>query len=99
MTTLALMFLPLLRHPWSSVRLLGMSSLIIGSSLAGCARLERPTLGTVPTNNPVCEALVGPIHYNSSNKRSLRYAGKDLAPDLAVRNRVGENLHCPAYKH
>lgn len=61
--------------------------------LGGCA-----APGATESLKPVCAALVGPIHYTSHNPKSLRYAGPALAPDLAKRNRVGVNLHCPAYK-
>lgn len=60
--------------------------------LSGCT-----TLAATQTTGPVCEALVGPIKYTSATKTSRRFAGPDLAPDLAVRNRVGKNLRCPAY--
>ena len=57
------------------------------------------TGGTLTSNlKPVCDALIGPIHYSSSNPKSRRYAAQDLAPDLASRNRVGSDLDCPAYK-
>lgn len=61
--------------------------------LAGCA-----SSGSLQGLTPVCDALVGPITYNPSNKNSEYHAGPKLAPELALRNRVGENLNCPAYK-
>ena len=63
--------------------------------LGGCAATT-----TIHINNisPVCQALVGPIKYNSTLKTSARYAGPALAPDLRVRNEVGINLGCPAYR-
>jgi len=67
---------------------------LVALALAGCVT----TQGAVTTPTPVCNALVGPIKYSSQNKKSLRYAGPKLAPDLAVRNRVGVNLRCPAYR-
>lgn len=63
--------------------------------LAGCAHVPdgRPT-----TRQPVCDALIGPIKYNSTNPKSRRHAGPDLAPDLKRRNQVGVNLRCPQYR-
>lgn len=66
---------------------------LFAALVGGCAHL-----GTPPTTTPVCEALIGPIKYNSTNPASPRHAGKALAPDLAQRNRVGKNLRCPQYK-
>lgn len=64
--------------------------------LAGCAGQN---VDLNPTRTaPVCDALVGPIKYNSANPKSPRHAGPALAPDLKQRNQVGENLGCPAYK-
>lgn len=71
-------------------------SLMLVLVLGGCATTG--TLVPSQTKAPVCEALVGPIKYNSTTKTSRRFAGPDLAPDLAVRNRVGKNLRCPAYR-
>lgn len=50
------------------------------------------------TPKAVCNALLSPIVYNSVNPKSRRFAGPDLAPDIATHNRVGVNLACPAYK-
>lgn len=61
--------------------------------LVGCV-----TDGTVQTLKPICDALIGPIHYSSTTNKYQRYAGKQLASDLAERNRVGVNLGCPAYR-
>jgi hypothetical protein len=55
---------------------------------------------------PVCKALganadpkkPGPIRYTTQNKKSLRYAGPALAPDLKTRNLTGEDLRCPNFK-
>lgn len=69
-------------------------SLILLLALGGCATLNTRSA----TTTPVCKALVGPIHYNSTNPKSRRHAGPDLAPDLAQRNQVGINLACPAYR-
>lgn len=69
--------------------------IVLSVILGGCA-------GTLPSptksDSAVCDALVGPIKYNSKNPKSSRYAAKNLAPDLAVRNRVGINLQCPKYR-
>ena len=67
--------------------------LILPLALAGCI-----TNGSTQSLKPVCDAIIGPIQYSSHNKQSARYAGPELAPDLAKRNRVGVNLACPAYK-
>lgn len=74
------------------IRIISMA--LAAVALAGCATAppEPPKIA------PICSALIGPIHYNSHNRNSLRYAGPKLAPDLAIRNHVGINLHCPAYK-
>jgi hypothetical protein len=61
--------------------------------LAACA-----PPGAVESLKPVCDALIGPITYNSHNKNSLWHAGPKLAPQIALRNSVGRNLSCPAYK-
>lgn len=47
---------------------------------------------------PICAALVGPIRFNSYDPKSSVYAGPRLKPQLDLRNRVGVNLHCPAYR-
>lgn len=64
--------------------------------LSGCAGTVelRPTQSSAP----VCDALIGPIKYNSRNPKSRRHAGPDLAPDLKQRNQVGQNLGCPQYR-
>ena len=67
--------------------------ILLSLVLAGCA-----TTGSTQSLKPVCDALIGPITYNSHNKNSDWHAGKKLVPELAKRNRVGINLHCPAYK-
>lgn len=68
-----------------------MFLLVVCTLLAGCE-----TTGSTPRS--VCDALVGPIKYTSENAKSARFAGPGLAPDLAVRNRVGVNLKCKAYR-
>lgn len=70
------------------------SLVMLALALAGCATTRQPTRSTVP----VCDALVGPIRYNSKQLNSRRHAGPALAQDLAVRNRVGRNLRCPQYR-
>ena len=66
-------------------------------ALAGCE-----TDGVKPeTLQPICEALIGPIHYSTHPQTEAarrRYAGPDLAPELKKRNDVGVNLRCPAYR-
>ena len=39
-----------------------------------------------------------PIRYTSTNKKSEFYAAPKLAPQIAVANKTGENLNCPAFK-
>jgi hypothetical protein len=65
----------------------------LGLLLGGCATTD----GALSIMAPVCQALIGPIHYTSHNAKSPRYAAAALAPDLAARNSVGERLHCPGY--
>lgn len=67
--------------------------LLLAILLGGCV-----TTGSTQSLKPVCDAMIGPITYNSHNKNSDWHAGKKLAPELAKRNRVGVNLRCPAYK-
>lgn len=63
--------------------------------VTGCTALPRQKpVSTVP----VCEALIGPITYNSTNATSPRHAGKTLAKDLKARNNVGRNLGCKGYR-
>ena len=80
------------RFKWD---MLAISALLFAISFGftGCATMPLPDSKT-----PVCEALVGPIKYNSTDPRSQRHAGPALAPDLAQRNRVGINLKCPQYR-
>lgn len=68
--------------------------LVLGYALGGCAHVPPP-----PTEDasPICDALIGPIRYSSTNKASRRYAAPDLAPELKERNQVGVQLHCPQY--
>ena len=80
------------RNPnlYYTVALLGLMVLLTGCQTTAPGRTIKP--------QPVCEALVGPIKYNSKDAKSRRHAGPDLAADLRVRNRVGVNLKCPAYR-
>jgi hypothetical protein len=43
--------------------------------------------------------LVGPIHYNTFNKLSRRYAADLLAMDIHQRNAIGQRLGCPQYRN
>ena len=72
-----------------------ISALILAAALlGGCTT----TQGKVEGLAPVCEALIGPIKYNSTKTSSARHAGPELAKDLKQRNQVGERLRCPAYE-
>jgi hypothetical protein len=64
--------------------------------LGGCL-----TTGTLspPQLRPICSALVGPIHYNTFNKASRRYAADLLAMDIHQRNAIGQRLGCPQYRN
>ena len=46
----------------------------------------------------ICHALIGPIHYNTYDPKSGRYAAHVLALDLKARNQVGQALHCAQYR-
>lgn len=46
----------------------------------------------------ICDALVGPIKYSSTNRASLRYAARLLVPDLKQRNQIGQRIGCPQYR-
>lgn len=69
-------------------------SVLLALALCGCATTD----GTVQGLAPICDALIGPIKYNSTKVTSARHAGPDLAKDLKQRNQVGQRLGCPAYK-
>lgn len=45
----------------------------------------------------ICAAVVGPIVYNSTDRKSGRYAARLLVPDLKQRNQIGRRLGCPQY--
>lgn len=64
--------------------------------LTGCNTAKEQLTGASRT--AVCKALIGPIKYNSQKVDSQRFAAAKLAPDLATRNRVGQELGCPQYK-
>lgn len=86
-----------LRSIMLSLKQSSLLSLIIASSilLAACGTTNGTGIGKI---KPVCDALIGPIHYDSRDPRNARYAGRALAPDLAARNKVGAGLGCPAYR-
>lgn len=62
--------------------------------LAGCGIEDIPP-SAIP---PICDALVGPIKYNTRNKMSERYAAYLLSLDLHQRNEIGRKLGCPQFK-
>lgn len=62
--------------------------------LGGCAHAPKGATSL----KSVCNALIGPIEYNSTNKESGRHAGPILALDLKARNQVGQELRCPQYR-
>ncbi len=64
--------------------------LLLAVAPAGCDP------NTVPAADraTICEALIGPITYNSFNKSSQRYAAVILAMDLKQRNQVWTQLGC-----
>lgn len=67
---------------------------LIALMVAGCASGGLPPSSTAP----ICDALIGPIKYNTYNKSSRRYAAALLAMDLKKRNQVGQRLGCGAFK-
>jgi hypothetical protein len=74
--------------------LLILATLLMGAAgPAGCdAQLAPGSL------HAICNALVGPIRYNTYTKTSGRYAGPILGMDLKQRNQIGQRLGCPQYK-
>jgi hypothetical protein len=74
--------------------LLALATLLMGAAgPAGCdAQLSPAGL------HAICNALVGPIRYNTYNKDSQRHAGPVLGMDLKQRNQIGQRLGCPQYK-
>lgn len=72
-----------------------ISVLALGLTLSGCFQA---TMQAARKTAPVCDALIGPIRYNSTVRTSARFAGPALAPDLNQRNQVGRNLRCPKYR-
>lgn len=69
--------------------LLGLVLMLSGCQHTGPGRTLKP--------QPICDALVGPIKYNSKNPKSLRFAGQTLVLDLRLRNRIGAALNCPGF--
>lgn len=59
--------------------------------LTGCVTTGSPSL------KAVCDAMIGPIRYNTTVAKSPRHAGPVLALDLKERNQVGRELRCPNY--
>lgn len=70
--------------------------LTAGLLLGGCETGKEALQGA--SKQAVCKALIGPIKYNSQKVESPRFAASQLAPDLATRNRVGQNLGCPGFR-
>ena len=46
----------------------------------------------------ICDALLGPIYYNTYNSKSGRYSGHILALDLKQRNQIWDGLGCKVSK-
>lgn len=67
---------------------------MMGMLLAGCDPSALPPSSIAP----ICEALIGPIRYNSADPKSQRFAAKLLVMDLKERNQIGQRLNCPTYK-
>lgn len=78
----------------TNVGLRVMSLFVATILLSGCFEATKRAAGV----QPVCTALMAPIRYNSTNPKSRRHAGPDLAPDLNKRNQVGIALRCPSYR-
>lgn len=68
--------------------------MLAGLLLAGCDAHDLPPSSIAP----ICEALIGPIKYTSTNKVSQRYVAALLAMDLKQRNQIGQRLGCPQYR-
>ena len=76
------------------IGILALSVLLMGAAdPGGCAIVLGP--GGLQS---ICDALVGPIKYNTYNKNSPRHAGPVLGMDLKQRNQIGQRLGCPLYK-
>jgi len=71
-----------------------MILLVASVLLAGC---DESALGP-GQRTAICNALIGPIRYNTFNKASQRYAAILLAMDLKQRNQVGQRLGCSQYR-
>lgn len=80
------------RNPnlYYTVALLSLLVLLTGCQTTGPGRTIKP--------QPICDALLGPIKYNSKNPKSLRFAGQTLVLDLKARNYIGQRLNCPGYR-
>ena len=81
-------------HPTIKACLLLAALALTGA--AGPAGCQTTGLGPAEVK-PICDALIGPIRYNTYKTTSTRFAGKALAPDLKQRNQVGEHLGCTGY--
>ena len=77
-----------------------LALLMVAVLLTGCQTTDDldPRLLNPTNRSAVCEALVGPIQYNSQNPKSGRHAGAVLVPDLKQRNQIGQALRCPQYR-
>ena len=76
------------------MKTLVLSIIFCAFALAACT----PEDLTPVQRNTICNALVGPIRYNTYDPTSGRYSGHVLALDLKVRNQIGQALRCPQYK-
>lgn len=66
------------------------TALIISAlALAGCDPEQEAAM-----QSTVCQALIGPLYYNTYKLNSRRHAGPDLAIDLHTRNLVWRRLSC-----
>ena len=61
-------------------------------ALAGCD----PNNPDPQFQSAICQALVGPIYYNTYKPTSKRHAGSVLAIDLHTRNLIWRRLSCGA---
>lgn len=71
--------------------------ILLALPLAACQHAELPPLNP-NDKSTVCQALVGPIKYNTQNPKSQRYAGALLGLDIKQRNQIGQALRCPQYR-
>ena len=77
---------------------MGQKRLLIALCMLGFLSACTPNDLTPVQRNTICNALVGPIRYNTYDPKSGRYSGHVLALDLKVRNQIGQALKCPKYK-